>query len=480
MSRPRSLTTPISPISPPISPTYRQNSDEKSARTIRALSSGELPDNFKIEDIHTTFDFASDTSINGGQMHKLVSPEDEKLSNELSDFVKRADVLLARVESRRTGYNSYKKLKKQASAIKHSIKGAISDGLSLLRSGRAVDKKRTKLDELVELVDDLTQKYEGMSKVFMERTLTALDLQNSLIEQTAIYKTRMTACIKHNKALSHDAHKKWTNAFEFVCQLDDTIKSYTKSLEFQESVTNERKRNIGSAGAYIPWALRMAMTAEDETIQAEKDAKIKAAADALLDDDNKIKQQYIDDINVLKNARDIATEFMNEVMEKRECLEGTLDRLNDTQKYLLAVKEKVIQISEDNAANETVSSGNDLVSDSNDTNLVSSSPIRHESVNLLFSRHHKKENEKVENASPYDHSECADCDVVHSIARNCGDQLVAAYFKASENAEQLNELLIRGESLRAAQQEIKENFTAWGDLPQSYSGGIYSPGSPTP
>ena len=73
----------------------------------------------------------------------------------------------------------------------------------------------------------------------------------------------------------------------------------------------------------------------------------------------------------------------------------------------------------------------------------------------------------------WDHKDCADCNVVHGIARGCGDHLVASYYKAEENAKQLNELLVRGDALRSAMEEIRTNFTAWGDLPQSYSGGVY-------
>jgi len=459
--RERSISVPSAPmtIKSPL-PQGRTLSTGNSFGSIRAPP--------PVVEFHTSFDFNNDDVDDRGRARtKLVSTEDAKLAAELHSFMDGADVMLNRVESRRRGYNNFKQLKKQASAVKHTIRNAL------------FGKKRTKLDELKDLADSLLLQYEKMRNVFMERTVVALDVQQALMEQSQEYRTRLNGCTAHNKEVAKRLHSQWKETFAYVCKLDDHIKSFTQALVFQDEVASLKSRDTMSSfsGAYIPWALRAEVNEEEEKTKLEEHAQKKEEEEARVAADAKTKEEYLRRIEVLSEARTASRTFMDDLMQKREGAEDTLKRLQDTNKYLTTVREELLdqEIERSSRATEIRSS---IVDISNSE--LSRSPALSTSIAsslddsaLNTAEGSSRSSSSCNKSKEWGHSECADCNVVHGIARGCGDHLVASYYKAEENAKQLNELLVRGDALRAARTEIEVNFTAWGDLPQSYSGGVY-------
>ena len=467
--RVRSISSPSAPItiSSPL-PEGRKLSTGNSVGSILA----------PVVEFHTSFDFEEDKADAHSRRPtpKLVSPADAKLAHQLQTFMDDADAMLNRVESRRKGYNNFKQLKKQASAVKHTIRNVIFGKkrtclsvsvlvyvclrpLTLPPTSYHLLLAGTKLDELKELADSLLQQYDRMSAVFMERTVVALEVQQALLEQSREYQSRLNSCMEHNKQKAKRVHTEWKNTFSYVCDLDDEIKSFTQAVLFQDEVSALKSRDARSSfsGAYIPWAMRAEMGEEEEAAKAEEEAQKKLQEEARNAAEAIAKEEYLRRIGILVEARTASRAFMDKLMKQREAVEDTLKRLQDTSKYLKSIREELVQEQErGNRMTEIVAP--ELcasMASSLDDGIPANSPT---------SSSRSKE---------WDHKDCADCNVVHGIARGCGDHLVASYYKAEENAKQLNELLVRGDALRSAKEEIRTNFTAWGDLPQSYSGGVY-------
>ena len=82
------------------------------------------------------------------------------------------------------------------------------------------NERRSKLDELKELTDENVIKYEELSNLFMARIDVALNVQQSLIEQSNIYKARLKSCLKYNNEKSIELKNKFDNAFQFIAELD--------------------------------------------------------------------------------------------------------------------------------------------------------------------------------------------------------------------------------------------------------------------
>jgi hypothetical protein len=424
-NRPRSITSPgISDVSAHTKLLQRSNSVGEKTHSSSEKVAG--------HDMSLNFNDVNAESRSGQSV--LISPEDQQLSLEINDFTIKADGLLARVESRRIGYNKFKSMKKKASAIKHTIKNGFADIAGML-SGRK-NERRSKLDELKELTDENVIKYEELSNLFMARIDVALNVQQSLIEQSNIYKARLKSCLKYNNEKSIELKNKFDNAFQFIAELDYNMKGCLASLKMQESL-NHLANIVPSDNDYVPWALRS--VEEDPIVKAKKEEK--------KIEDEKFYQEIIEGFNTrmkrFKAAHNSVSGFMSSLMKSREKIEETIGRLNTTLRHL-------------NYASGAAGSKDANADDEEDDDEVI---IRASSPSLSF---------------VYDHDDCDDCNVVHDITEVCGTHLLAAKAKAEENAIVLNDLLVRGEALRSAKVEIAENFTAWGDLPQSYSGGVYN------
>lgn len=364
-------------------------------------------------------------------MTELISPEDAKLMDEFRALGAETHVLLTRVESRKVGYNAYKQAKKQASALKNSFKFGLREIASVLTTGKHADHK-SKLDELNETVENLLERHEDLMSLCTARAEVSLDIQASLMEQSESYTTRMKSCVLHNQSLSEGIKVVSNSVYEFLSQVDVTLKGLQNMVEFHQAtleLASVVKRQPSAGAAYIPWAMRI--DREEEVVKTadelaeEEQIQAKAALAARLDKETMEESQRR--IKVLQNVRHECSISIKNWMKQRGLIENRLATLAEATRLLKNCKNKLNSFGDD--------------------------------AECSVDFHH------------YDHSQCSDCTIVPAIAKMTVDQLLAANLKANSMTEQLNNLLMNGAQLRNAKDELG-GFNKSGDHPQSYQGGV--------
>jgi len=334
------------------------------------------------------------------------------------------------VESRKVGYNAFKQAKKQASALKNTLKFGFREVASLLSTGKHADHK-SKLDELIEIVDDLLNRHEALMTVCTSKAEVALDIQASLMEQSESYVSRMKSCIAHNKKLS-DTKKVLSNSvYEHLSDVDNTICGLENMISFLRATIDlekHKKYKVTASAGYVPWAMR----AEEEPAKTPEEvaeaARIKARHELTARLDLEDMEQAKLRIRKLQFVRHECALAVKHWMKERSAIENTLAILAEATRVLKEVKNRLSSFGDEHA-------------------------------------------ECVVEFHAYDHSQCSDCTVVPAIAKMAAEQSLAANLKANVMTQQLNNLMMNGEQLRMAKDEIR-SFTKSGDHPKSYQGGI--------
>jgi len=337
--------------------------------------------------------------------------------------------LLTRVESRKVGYTAFKQAKKQASAIKNALKFGLREIGSVLTTGKHADHK-TKLDELNETVDDLLSRHEALMTVCTSRAEVALDLQASLMEQSESYIARMKSCMEYNRQLSEGKKVLSNRVYEYLSDVDNTIISLQNMTEFLQAtldLAKYKQLKPTSGAGYVPWAMRAEAESgkTPEEIAADARAKEKAARTSRMDKED--LEEALHRIKKLQHIRHDCAVAVKHWMKERSSIEDKLATLAEAARVLNKMKSRLKSFGDDTVC-------------------------------------------AVEFRS-YDHSGCSDCTIVPGIARLTAEQSLAANMKANMMTEQLNNLLMNGEQLRMAKDEIR-SFNQSGDHPKSYQGGV--------
>jgi hypothetical protein len=279
---------------------------------------------------------------------------------------------------------------------------------------------------------------------------------------------RLKSCVAHNRKVAAKLEHEWTVVFAFICELDESIKSFRRALTFQASVIEQRANQLSAS--FIPWVVRMGMDEEEQKRNDETETRNSSEEEKKKEHDALLRSQLEKKIEALEDARIRAKELMNDIMRVKEDADCKFETCDNAQQYLDEVMEDIFfRIDDDEEGDEDSISSFPL--ESRKSQSKSTRLMRHKSIKSIRSMKLDIDHPDAE----FDHSTCADCDIVCSIARSSADQLATYFYGSEETANALNELLVKGELLQEAKIEIEENFTAWGDLPQSYTGGVYSP-----